>query len=128
MTFARRIFRFAGIYGLIVLTPQYFGESVIVRQMPPAITHPEFFYGFLGVAIAWQLMFLIIAADPLRYRPAMLPAIVEKFSFGIATVVLFLQQRLSGQMLAGGVVDLLLGVLFVVAYAKTKPTAPGISD
>jgi hypothetical protein len=60
----------AGIYGLIVLVPQLFSESRIARDYPPVITHPEYFYGFLGVAIAWQLCFLVIAKDPVRYRQA----------------------------------------------------------
>ena len=88
MTFARRVFRFAGIYGLIVLPPQYFLETRIGRDAPPPITHPEFFYGFLGVAIAWQVAFLIIALDPRRYRPLMLAGVIEKSSFGIAAVAM----------------------------------------
>ena len=62
MKFARWVFRIAGIYGLIVLVPQYFLEGKIAEQSPPAITHSEFFYGFLGVGIAWQIAFLIICA------------------------------------------------------------------
>ena len=61
MKFSRWLFRIAGIYGLIVLVPQYFLESKIGEQTPPAITHPEYFYGFVGVGIAWQIAFLIIA-------------------------------------------------------------------
>ena len=51
MLFARRTFLVAGIYGLVVLLPMYFLEGRIGRDTPPPITHPEFFYGFLGVAI-----------------------------------------------------------------------------
>ena len=28
---------------------------------PPTITHPDFFYGFVGVALVWQLVFLLNA-------------------------------------------------------------------
>ena len=48
MKFAKIIFLVAGIYGVLVLAPIYFMESTIGRQTPPAITHPEYFYGFLG--------------------------------------------------------------------------------
>lgn len=122
MKFATWVFRIAGIYGLLVMAPQYFMEESIARDTPPAITHPEFFYGFIGVAVAWQLAFLTIASDPVRYRPMMLPAMVEKATFAIAAVVLFAQQRLSGVVLGFGMLDGVLGVLFALAYWKTADT------
>ena len=118
MKFARGVFGIAGIYGLIVLTPHYFMESAIGEHHPPAITHPEFFYGFLGIGIAWQIAFLIIAADPARFRPMMIPSVVEKFSFGIAAIVLFTQHRIPNGMLIAGCIDLVLGVLFIVAWRR----------
>ena len=76
MAFARWLFWIAGIYGLVVLVPQYFLEQKVGLDYPPAITHPEYFYGFLGVAIAWQVAFLIIGQDPQRFRPMMLPSVI----------------------------------------------------
>src|SRR5262249_45244959 len=108
-----------GIYGLLALLPMYFLEGRIGRDQPPAITHPEFFYGFLGVAVAWQLSFLIIAQDPIRFRPLMIPAVLEKASYALATVALYAGGRLSGPMLATGLIDLVLGTLFAVAYVRT---------
>src|SRR5687768_7041494 len=61
MTFARRVFLGAAIYGLIVLLPQYFLEEKTGRDFPPPITHVEYYYGFIGVAVAWQIVFLIIS-------------------------------------------------------------------
>lgn len=119
--FARRVFRVAAIYGVLVLTPQYFLEARIGRETPPPITHPEYFYGFIGIALAWQLVFFVISRDPARYRPLMLPAVVEKASFGLATIALFLAGRLSTEMLGAGLLDLLLGTLFVIAYLRTAP-------
>ena len=124
MLFANRVFLIAAIYGLIVLVPQYFLEAKTGRDFPPAITHPEYYYGFIGVAIAWQIVFLIISRDPVRYRPIMLAAIVEKASFGFPAIALYLTGRLSGQMLVAGLLDLILGVLFIAAYRRTAP-APG---
>ncbi|MBI1814814.1 MAG: hypothetical protein HYR72_07540 [Deltaproteobacteria bacterium] len=117
--FARRVFFVAGIYGLLVLVPQYFTEARTGRDFPPPITHPEFYYGFVGTALAFQLAFLVISRDPTRYRALMLPSVVEKATFGIATLVLFAQQRLAPLMLAFGMIDLLLGVLFLVTYTRT---------
>lgn len=119
MKFARLVFRIAGIYGLIALLPQYFLESKVGLDFPPAITHPEFFYGFLGVAIAWQIGFLIMARDPVRFRSMMIPAIIEKFSYGIATLVLYGQGRLAAAIVVTGLIDLCLGILFAVSYQKT---------
>ena len=119
MKFARSIFSIAGIYGLLVLSPQYFLEAKTGRDFPPPITHPEYYYGFIGVALAWQVLFLILAKDPARYRAMMIPAVLEKATFGVAAIVLFLLQKVSAVMLGFGIVDLIFGALFVVAYAKT---------
>src|SRR5258708_6985924 len=106
MRFVERAFTIAGIYGLVVLVPLYFLEDRLVRDTPPPITHPEFFYGFAGVAIAWQLVFLAIGRDPIRHRPIMTPAIIEKLSYGIAVLVLFGAGRVAALTLATGLVDL----------------------
>jgi hypothetical protein len=119
MKFARVVFLIAGIYGLLVIAPQYFTEAKTGLDYPPAITHPEFYYGFVGIALAWQVLFLILARDPVRYRLMMVPAVLEKFTFGLAVVVLYLQNRVPALLLGFGGIDLLLGALFIVAYLKT---------
>ena len=61
MRFAKIVFLIAGIYGFLDLTPLYniyTMENAIGQRTPPAITHPEYFYGFLGVSLAWQFLFL----------------------------------------------------------------------
>jgi hypothetical protein len=88
LNFAKRIFLIAGIYGLIVLLPGFFTEARTGHDYPPAITHPEYYYGFLTVGIAWQLAFLIISRDPVRYRPIILAGVVEKWGFAAAAVAL----------------------------------------
>ena len=123
MKFARNVFRIAGIYGLLNLLPQYFFEERIGRDFPPPITHPELFYGFLGVAAAWQLVYLWIARDPQRFRPMMPLAVIAKASFGVPTVALFFAGRVHALVHFFAWVDLLLGALFAVAYSKT-PEAP----
>ena len=123
MQFARWVFRIAGVYGLVVLVPQYFLEERLGREDPPAIAHPEYFYGFIGVALAWQVAFVLIAQDPARYRLFMIPAVLEKATFGIAVLVLFAQERVLGTILAAGIVDLVWGVLFIAAYLRLKRTS-----
>ena len=118
MGFARRVFTVAGIYGIVVLLPQYFLEDRIGHDNPPPITHAENFYGFIGTALAWQVMFLLTARDPIRYRPAMLPAVLEKLTFAGATIVLFAQRRLADSVLGFGLVDLTFAVLFTISYLR----------
>jgi len=62
----------------LALTPLYFMFDLIGRNDPPPITHPGFFYGFVGIGLAWQVAFIIIATDPVRFRPLMIPCILEK--------------------------------------------------
>jgi hypothetical protein len=69
----------------------------------------------------------VIATDPVRYRPLMLPALVEKFSYGIAVVVLVLQNRMSGRDLVFGGADLLLGLLFAIAFLRTRSQGASIA-
>jgi hypothetical protein len=120
MKFARYSFLIAGIYGLLSLSPMYFLEAKNGRDFPPAITHPEFYYGFIGVALAWQVLFLVLSINPKRYRPMMIPAMLEKLSFAVPVIVLFLQNRVASLMVIAAVPDLLFLGLFVAAFIKTR--------
>lgn len=71
MKFAKTVFAVAGIYGLATLLPSYFLEARVGVAAPPPITHPEYFYGFIGVGVAWQILSLVVARDPARYRAVM---------------------------------------------------------
>lgn len=124
MKFAKLIFRIAGIWGVLTLTPLYFMFNLISQKDPPPITHAAFFYGFVGAGLAWQIAFFIVASNPSRYRPLMIPSVLEKFSYGVAVVILVAQGRMHPSDLLFGGVDLLLGVLFVIAYIKTPRLDP----
>ena len=118
MKLARIIFALAGVYGVGVLLPMYFERSHIEIVYPPAVTHLEFYYGFVGVALAWQAAFLIVASNPVRYRPLMIACILEKLAYGLAVLVLAFQNRVAGAIMAFGTVDLVWGGLFVLAYLR----------
>jgi len=129
MKLARVVFWVAGIWGLLVITPLYFMFGLISRQDPPAITHPGFYYGFVGTALAWQVAFCFIGSDPVRYRPLMLPSILEKATYGAAVVTLFLEGRMHASDLVFAGTDFLLGFFFCIAYFETKiPAAKAIAD
>ena len=123
-TLARVVFRVAAVTGLLVLAPMYVLLDEIGERFPPAITQPLFYYGFVGIAIAFQLAFLVIASDPARYRALMPVAVIEKLSLGIPAMILLSQDRVAPMIAAGAGIDLLLGVLFAVAYVLT-PRAHG---
>ena len=119
MKFAKRVFLIAGIYGLIVVLPLYFLEEKTGRDYPPPITHPEYYYGFVGVTAAWQILYLMISTDPIRYRPLMIPPMLAKGSFVIALTILYLQNRVSSTMLGASMIDLLLVIFFLISYLRT---------
>jgi hypothetical protein len=126
MKFARIVFSIAGIWGVLILTPLYFIFDMIGRNDPPPVTHPAFYYGFAGVGLAFQIVFFVIATDPVRLRPMMIPSVLEKFGYGATLIVLYLQHRLHPQDLALGGVDVLFGLLFLAAFFRTANNKSGV--
>jgi hypothetical protein len=123
MKFAKIVFRVAGIWGFLIITPLYFIFDVIGKKDPPPVTHPAFYYGFVGVALVWQFAFLIIASDPVRFRPLMIAAILEKLVYAIPLIILVSQKRMHPNDLVFAGIDLFLCVLFVMAYLRTPRAA-----
>ena len=97
MRFARVVFLIAGIWGVLVVTPLYFLFDLIGRQYPPPITHPDFYYGFASVTLAWQVAFLVIASNPLRLRPMIPVAILEKFGYVTSLGVLYARGQFASR-------------------------------
>src|SRR5262245_23472611 len=95
MRFAKTVFVAAGLWGIVVLTPLYFLVDVTGRQYSPPMDYPQFFYGFVSVAMAWQLVFLVIGSNPSRFRLLMIPSILEKLGFILPVAVLHSQGRIS---------------------------------
>jgi hypothetical protein len=122
--FAKNLFSFAGSYGIVVTAPMYFSEARFNTHYPPAITHPEYFYGFIGVTLAWQFVFLMISLDVRKYRMMMVPAILEKFSYAAAGFILYAAGRTGTMIAAFAGIDLLFGILFIIAFLRTKEQTP----
>jgi hypothetical protein len=111
LTFPRRMFRWAAIYGVIVLLPMYFAP------LPPVAG--EAVLGFAGLALVFQGVFWLIGGDPVKYRALMPLAVAEKLVFGLPVLALYAQGRSGGPIVAFAAIDLLLGIGFLLAWRKT---------
>lgn len=119
MRFAKIVFWTSGLLGIAVLTVLFFMLDTIGRFYPPSLTHPEFYYGFLSVTMAWQVAFVVVGTDPVRFRPLMIPAMLEKFGYVAVSSILFLGRQLTPAQFFSSSGDLIWGVLFVIAFWKT---------
>jgi hypothetical protein len=130
MAFARWLFRIAGVYGLLAIVPLYFAADKYMPVVGTPVLRSGFvfYYGFLGVAVAWQVTFLVIAHDPLRFRPLMLPAVIEKLGFFVPTTALFFLGHAREDLLAAGIIDGIFGVLFIVAWYRLPATSPAAAS
>ena len=120
MRFAKYVFIGAGVWGIVVLTPLFWLIDVTGRPYPPPTDYPQFFYGFLFVAMAWQIAFLVIATNPIRFRQFMIPAIIEKLGYVSTLAILYSKSRISAIDTQPILPDLLLGTLFIVSFVKTR--------
>jgi hypothetical protein len=124
MRFAKWVFLLAGVSGILMIVPPFFLEVKTGEDYPPPISHPEYYYGFFGVTLAWQFMFIVIGLDPIRYRMAMLPAFVEKGSFAIAIPILYALGRVPIVWVVFASIDATWLVLFVIAFVLTPRERP----
>ena len=120
MKFARIVFLIAGVWGLTIMTPLYFLFDYVGRSYPPPVTHPDLYYGFVGVTLVWQVAFLIISTNPIRHRPFMLVAFLEKAVYVTTMAILYQRGQLELSQFSVAVPDSMLGVLFVVAFIRTR--------
>jgi hypothetical protein len=119
MKLARWTFRAAGVFGLIVMVPMLFAEKLIEQIMPPPVNHPEFFYGFVILNICWQILYLFLARDPIRFRLMMIPSFFAKASGPVALMGLYLQNRISSQWITTTILDGIFAMLFLVSFWVT---------
>jgi hypothetical protein len=110
--FPSRMFRWAAIYGGLVLTPLY------LTPLPPVMG--ETLLGFVGLALVWQGVFWMIGSDPIKYRALMPLAVAEKLVFGVPALALFAQgYPVAPPVAVFAAIDLLLGLGFFLAWRKT---------
>ncbi len=115
MKFARIVFALAGGLGLLALYPLY--------TAPGDYTY----YGLLAAIASWQIVFLMIAWDPIRFRMIMIPAMLEKFIWVATLAILHARGQVTTEQLLQGIIPHgILGLLFVGAFFTTAraPSVP----
>ena len=111
--FPARMFRWAAIYGALVLTPLYF------TPLPPVMG--ETFLGFVGLALVFQGVFWVIGGDPAKYRALMPLAVAEKMVFGVPALSLFTQgYPVAPPVAVFAAIDILLGIGFFFAWRNIR--------
>ena len=116
MGFAQWVFRVAGIYGILVVAPMFFLEP----RLAPGAIHPVFFYGWVSLNLMWQVLFLVVSTDLIRYRPVVVVSVVEKAAAVIVIPWLYLAGRVNGIWLGAAVADLVFAALFIASYLVTR--------
>jgi hypothetical protein len=119
MTFAKWAFRIAGIYGVLLIAPMYLLEPVFKAQGQP-LTHPEHFYGFVGITLAFQFLFLAMSRDVARFRPLIPVCLFEKLVFPAAIWPLYLMGRTPGIVAAFATVDLFWALMFAISFFLSR--------
>jgi hypothetical protein len=111
------IFKGAGVYGIIVMLLLLVAPAKVLGE--PTVVHPEYYFGFVMVGMVWQIAFLVVGSDPIRYRPMMIVCMCEKFFYITLLAFLILTDRAPTRMIPAVVLDGLLGCAFVYAYRVT---------
>ena len=107
--FPARMFRWAAIYGVIVLVPLY------LTPLPKA--GAEVFFGFVGLTLVFQGVFWTIGSDPAKYRALMPIGVAEKLVFALPCLALLASgYPVNPPVAAFAAIDLLLVLGFFLAW------------
>lgn len=115
MKFAKWVFIIGGVFGLLAIIPLYFNE----KQIAPGLKYPEFYYGFIGINILWQVLYIYISQNLLRFRPIILFAFFVKILGVVSISYLVLIERTATWWYGIISTDLILAILFLAAYRIT---------
>jgi len=110
----------AGIWACCPHTRLYFMFDLIGATIA-SITHPGFSMDSSESAWHGRPPLSLSRQNPQRFRPLMIPSILEKASLAQRNRPRFARPITTGFGFAG--TDLLLGLLFIIAYFKTSSRA-----
>ncbi len=119
MTFARWVFTIGGIWGVLVIAPLFVLEGSLAQMSGP-FSHPDTYYGFAASTLAWQIGYLVIGRDPVRYRPFMLIGALGKVLFFGACWTLVVLGRTQPLIAWAVTPDIILAGLFCAAWWRTR--------
>ena len=128
MVFAKRVFTWAAIFGFVMVGPLFLAEGLVARIQGHAVADPHWYYGFAAVALAFQVVYLMIGRDPARYRPLMPVCGLAKFGFGIVVWTLVGLGRTEPMFGLIATPDMLWAAAFLMAYRMTATTARPLED
>jgi hypothetical protein len=123
MVFARRVFTWAAVFGFVMVAPLLVAEGLVARLLHHALNQPQWYYGFAEVALGFQVVYLIIGRDPVRYRPLMPVCGVAKLGFGVTMWTLVGLGRTDPLLGLAATPDLLWAAAFLLAYRLTPRSA-----
>jgi hypothetical protein len=122
MRVARWVFLTAGIVGLLMAVALLYAVSVDGHGVLPDVPSAGlFFYGFVIQHVCWQVLYIVLARDPARYRLMMIPAFFAEASTPLYPAWLYLYGFTFWVALV--VIDLVLAALFGVAFWLTRREA-----
>jgi hypothetical protein len=121
VNFSRMVFLVAGVFGLLLLVPLAYSAIVDSQTFLPALGGGGlFFLDFVLQYLFWQVLYLVLATDPVRYRPMMIPAFFSQVIGVLNPQWLYLYG--FRYWIPVAVVEAALAILFVVAYFTTGRT------
>jgi hypothetical protein len=123
--FARFVFNAACAWGAVTLLPLPFMRHAIENGL--ALTHLEYFYGFIGTAIAFQLVFWRVAAAPREFRSLMPACMLEKIAFAGPAVWLVAGGQADPSLLVFAGMDLVFFAMFLAAYLRLARRDGGLA-
>ena len=114
---ARWLFGVAAIYGL---------AATLALYAHPLAADTLYLWAFAGAAATTQLLYLLIATDPRRYRPTIPIGIASKLSFATPVLWLYAHGAAGRGTLAAAAIDLLLAAAFGATFAMLGREARGV--
>lgn len=119
MRFARSVLLIVGVLGLLPVLHLLY---VLGTGAPMVEGMGLFFYAFLFQYTCWRILYLILAGDPLRYRPLLTLAFFVEIGAAFNTIWLYFYGYEIWRYFVA--VHLLFAALILIAFWLTRRERP----